>query len=174
MVTHVVCTTYPINTHTVLLCFVCCRCRCIINSQKILVCCPYFEGILRKGPYLPCVSMAGRAILAGYPRFSGLIHWQRCNFIISTIPVTYMGKIDRSSSQNRTWQSAIPFQRLVNRYQNSMRKLHCCNSTSDRSKILHIPQQLRCRFMWNDDGIGRCLGVESNFHLIRIAKKNRH
>ena len=27
-----------------------------------------FEGILPKGPYLPCVSMAGRALLAGYPR----------------------------------------------------------------------------------------------------------
>ena len=27
-----------------------------------------FEGILPKGPYLPCVSMAGRAILAGYHR----------------------------------------------------------------------------------------------------------
>ena len=26
------------------------------------------EGILPKGPYLPCVSMAGRALLAGYPR----------------------------------------------------------------------------------------------------------
>ena len=26
-----------------------------------------FEGILPKGPYLPCVSMAGRALLAGYP-----------------------------------------------------------------------------------------------------------
>ena len=29
----------------------------------------HFEGILPKGPYLPCVSMAGRALLAGYPRF---------------------------------------------------------------------------------------------------------
>ena len=28
----------------------------------------YLEGILPKGPYLPCVSMAGRALLAGYPR----------------------------------------------------------------------------------------------------------
>ena len=27
-----------------------------------------FEGILAKGPYLPCVSMAGRALLAGYHR----------------------------------------------------------------------------------------------------------
>ena len=27
-----------------------------------------FEGILPKGPYLPCVSMAGRALLAGYHR----------------------------------------------------------------------------------------------------------
>ena len=26
------------------------------------------EGILPKGPYLPCVSMAGRALLAGYLR----------------------------------------------------------------------------------------------------------
>ena len=29
---------------------------------------PYLEGILPKGPYLPCVSMAGRALLAGYHR----------------------------------------------------------------------------------------------------------
>ena len=28
----------------------------------------YIEGILPKGPYLPCVSMAGRALLAGYHR----------------------------------------------------------------------------------------------------------
>ena len=27
-----------------------------------------FEGILKKGPYLPCVSMAGGALLAGYPQ----------------------------------------------------------------------------------------------------------
>ena len=27
-----------------------------------------FEGILPKGPYLPCVSMAGRALFAGYHR----------------------------------------------------------------------------------------------------------
>ena len=36
---------------------------------------PQVEGILPKGPYLPCVSMAGRALLAGYHR-SGL-YW--CN-----------------------------------------------------------------------------------------------
>ena len=29
---------------------------------------PYIEGILPKGPYLPCVRVAGRALLAGYPR----------------------------------------------------------------------------------------------------------
>ena len=28
----------------------------------------FIEGILPKGPYLPCVSMAGRALLTGYPR----------------------------------------------------------------------------------------------------------
>ena len=30
----------------------------------------YIEGILPKGPYLPCISMAGRALLAGYPQYS--------------------------------------------------------------------------------------------------------
>ena len=29
----------------------------------------HIEGILSKGPYLPCVSMAGRALLAGYHRY---------------------------------------------------------------------------------------------------------
>ena len=28
------------------------------------------EGIMPKGPYLPCVSMAGRALLAGYHRYN--------------------------------------------------------------------------------------------------------
>ena len=29
----------------------------------------HIDGILPKGPYLPCVSMAGRALLAGYHRY---------------------------------------------------------------------------------------------------------
>ena len=29
----------------------------------------YFEGILPKGPYPPCLRMADRALSAGYPRF---------------------------------------------------------------------------------------------------------
>ena len=32
----------------------------------------YIKGILPKGPYLPCVSMAGRALLAGYHRYTYL------------------------------------------------------------------------------------------------------
>ena len=36
------------------------------------------EGILPKGPYLPCVSMAGRALLAGYHRYQG--SKQGCNW----------------------------------------------------------------------------------------------
>ena len=32
----------------------------------------YIEGILPKGPYLPCVSMAGRALLAGYHQYTRL------------------------------------------------------------------------------------------------------
>ena len=30
---------------------------------------PYIEGILPKGPYPPCLRMADRALLAGYPRY---------------------------------------------------------------------------------------------------------
>ena len=30
----------------------------------------YIEGIPPKGPYLPCVSMAGRTLLAGYHRYA--------------------------------------------------------------------------------------------------------
>ena len=39
----------------------------------------YIEGNLPKGPYLPCVSMAGRALLAGYPRYAEevLMEWYR-------------------------------------------------------------------------------------------------
>ena len=33
---------------------------------------PDIEGILPKGPYLPCVSMAGRALLAGYHKHEGV------------------------------------------------------------------------------------------------------
>ena len=29
----------------------------------------FIEVIVQKGPYLPCVSMAGRTLLAGYPRY---------------------------------------------------------------------------------------------------------
>ena len=37
----------------------------------------HIEGILPKGPYLPCVSMAGRALLAGYPRYQDRNRSQR-------------------------------------------------------------------------------------------------
>ena len=33
-----------------------------------------FDGILPKEPYPPCVSMAGRAFLAGYPRLLYTVH----------------------------------------------------------------------------------------------------
>ena len=34
-----------------------------------------YDGILPKGPYLPCLHMADRALLAGYPRIR--LHWFR-------------------------------------------------------------------------------------------------
>ena len=32
----------------------------------------YIEGILPKGPYPPCLRMADRALLAGYPRYESV------------------------------------------------------------------------------------------------------
>ena len=33
----------------------------------------YIEGILTKGPYPPCLHMADRALLAGYPRIMRIL-----------------------------------------------------------------------------------------------------
>ena len=43
----------------------------------------YIEGILPKGPYLPCVSMAGRALLAGYHRYMGTLKVIKCSLAAS-------------------------------------------------------------------------------------------
>ena len=43
--------------------------------QQILMCEGNINGILPKGPYLPCVSIAGRALLAGYHRYVDSLQW---------------------------------------------------------------------------------------------------
>ena len=53
------------------------RQRCTIISIVNV----YIEGILPKGPYLPCVSMAGRALLAGYHRYVTM-QFEVCIFVI--------------------------------------------------------------------------------------------
>ena len=45
----------------------------------------HFEGILLKGPYLPCVSMAGRALLAGYRGFQYMV--TRMYYLAVTITI---------------------------------------------------------------------------------------
>ena len=58
---------------------------------------PYIEGFLPKGPYLPCVSMAGMAYLAGYHRY-----WYNCrsNFVTCSLLVTrYSGFFFRYLAQ---------------------------------------------------------------------------
>ena len=47
-----------------------------VASIGLYTTCTYIEGILPIGPYLPCVSMAGRAVLAGYPRYDLLTKWR--------------------------------------------------------------------------------------------------
>ena len=44
----------------------------------------HIEGILPKGPYLPCVSMTGRALFAGYPRYTGIIYGNQYHIIVWT------------------------------------------------------------------------------------------
>ena len=41
-----------------------------VFSNILIIDNPYIEGILLKGPYLPCISMVGRVLLAGYHRYS--------------------------------------------------------------------------------------------------------
>ena len=50
----------PLNMHTGLF-----RCDYVYVLDLI-----YFDGILPKGPYPPCLRMADRALLAGYPLFT--------------------------------------------------------------------------------------------------------
>ena len=47
---------------------ICCVCNVATLSCWIIFDGAEFEGILPKGPYLPCISMAGRALLAEYHR----------------------------------------------------------------------------------------------------------
>ena len=64
--------------------------QCILHSHTILihtismhrtyitlVLYLYIEGILHKGPYPPCLRVADRALLAGYPRY--LVYYLCCS-----------------------------------------------------------------------------------------------
>ena len=54
----------------------------------------HFEGILPKGPYPPCLRMADRALLAGYPRFlSGGVAWYISLLCASHLVRNMSGKI---------------------------------------------------------------------------------
>ena len=81
---------------------------CILDQMVWISHKTHFEGILPKGPYLPCVSMAGRALLAGYPRFI----WRRISIYFSVQELlcwgfNYMDVIlkacDNSPSCNSHW-----------------------------------------------------------------------
>ena len=41
--------------------------RELLVHYSVVILSDYIKGILTKGPHLPCVSMGGRALLAGYP-----------------------------------------------------------------------------------------------------------
>ena len=55
-----------------------------LKHGKLFVChCrPHLDGVLPKGPYPPCLRMADRALLAGYPRFL-LRDWAQNRLYIS-------------------------------------------------------------------------------------------
>ena len=55
-------------------------------------------GILPKGPYLPCVSMAGRALLAGYPRYLHFASSQCPNLCFANCQEKWGKKVSSSMS----------------------------------------------------------------------------
>ena len=69
---------------------------------KLEVTAHVFEGILPKGPYLPCVSMTGRALLAGYPcilemQWSLIVLFHKSQCALRYLDL--MSKIQNTSSQ---------------------------------------------------------------------------
>ena len=76
-------------------------CTCSNRFTHTII--PYIKSILPKGPYLPCVSMAGRALLAGYPQHVNMyssnlinilagISMSLCKAGISPVVVTHCTK----------------------------------------------------------------------------------
>ena len=74
----------------------------------------YIEGILPKGPYPPCLRMANRALLAGYPRYVSGHRFIICYKIIACCLI-------------RDWPSSKPM--LTCHQQNSMNSCIECVSS---------------------------------------------
>ena len=58
-----------------------------VMLDHIIMAPDYIEDILPKGPYLPCVSMAGRALLAGYPWYLAWVMqvWLSCYLVLLSV-----------------------------------------------------------------------------------------
>ena len=86
-----------------------------------------FQGILPKGPYLPCVSMAGRALLAGYHRLvarwyliKGQVNsWEICLFLTFCVSLVLFTIIDRCLMQTWWWFMFDLCTDIVDRYKRS-------------------------------------------------------
>ena len=61
----------------------------------------HIEGILPKGPYPPCVSMAGRALLAGYPQYMNEEGLNRTTWSIGSGSLTFVNSQDMDSVDGR-------------------------------------------------------------------------
>ena len=48
----------------------------IKHHLELLALCAYIDGILPKGPYPPCLCMADKALLVGYPRYVPYVYIQ--------------------------------------------------------------------------------------------------
>ena len=73
------------------------------SDQNFVKMATYFDGILPKGPYPPCLRMANRALLAVYPRF--LLLWvfhcyMECVFLVRGLIYIYQS---RRSAIDNTW-----------------------------------------------------------------------
>ena len=110
---------------------------CVVSAGLTELSNSHIEGILPKGPYLPCVSMAGRALLAGYhwyPKHSWTAVRRKLCFTVShDITVTSCGRqLDTlfnslfrltpgTSSKHHNW----PYMRGLKMFWNSVLIIFC-------------------------------------------------
>ena len=86
----------------------------------------HFDGILQKGPYPPCLRMADRALLAGYPRFYSITYFS--SSVMSALNFLFWSSLCISSSSFLLLVLLIVFNKPLALKQNTTRCNDCVGS----------------------------------------------